>query len=148
MEGFIMAGGLIGLPLAGILFSSCEKLQLGYLANFGLSALLCLLALIYLVIFVNESVELRQNSNGLGNLLDLSFPREMLRTCFQARPGHRRLVVLFCAYVLASSILVLEGEAQIGYLFARLRFGWDLEMYTMVDAVLLVIIIIGNNSVI
>lgn len=142
-----MAGGLIGLPLTGILFSSAEKMHLGHLANFGISALLCLIALIYLVFFVNESIDLKQNSSGWSRLVDLSFPKEMLRTCFQQRPGHGRLIILLCAYVLASLILVLEGESQIGFLFARLRFGWDLEMYTMVETVLLVIIIIGKLEI-
>lgn len=142
MEGTIQAAQLIGLPLAGLIFSKTHKIHLGFLANFGSSALICFSSLIYLTFFVNESVAANSPHNW-GRLFDFAHPKKVWKTCVQPRPNHLRMIIFLCAFVLGMFILILEGEAQIAFLFVRLQFGWNLEWFTMVSAILLFIIVAG-----
>lgn len=144
MEGVIQAAQLIGLPLAGLIFSQAKKFNFGFLPNFGLSALLSFAALVYLIFFVNESVAVREDSSDKWRrLVDLTHPKQVWRSCVQPRPENGRLVIFLCAFVLGTFIMILEGEAQIAFLFVRLQFGWNLEWFTIVSAILLFLLVLG-----
>lgn len=141
LESVIQLAQLVGSPLAGLIFSNLKTYQY----NFGISAVVGMTALIYLIFFVDESVTVRENASGRwGNLIDWNHPKEVWITCTQPRLRHRRAIIFLCAGVLGSFIFILEGEAQIAFLFARLQFGWDLQFFTMFSAISLAIIVVGT----
>lgn len=138
LEMVIQSAQLIGSPLAGLIFSKWKSHPI----NFGISAAVCISAWIYLTFFVQETTPIENRK--WKKLFDFNHPKEVWRTCFRPRANHRRPVILLCAFVLGTFISILDGEAQIGFLFVRLQFGWTLEWFNTVSAILLSVIVIGK----
>nr|CAD7257394.1 unnamed protein product [Timema shepardi] len=82
-----------------------------------------------------------------GGIKDLFFSqhiKDMFNTCFLQRSAGRRTIVLLTIAALASSVLTIEGEFSMLFLYTRLKFGWDIRDYSIYNSVGLILSITGT----
>ncbi|XP_012270846.1 proton-coupled folate transporter-like [Orussus abietinus] len=124
LEASISIGLLLGIFLGPLVYD-----KFGYSVVFIVATACCITATLYVLFYVPEPVR-NQSTASWGSLFNISLVQEMVRSCIKRRNGFDRTIVWCCIIALALSILVLEGESTIGFLFARERLGWDIMQFS------------------
>ncbi|KAL0281618.1 UNVERIFIED_CONTAM: hypothetical protein PYX00_002552 [Menopon gallinae] len=109
--------------------------QYGYIITLSISALISLLAFLYTLCLVPESIHQGESSRNESRLFQLKFVKEMFVTSFKPRANNGRALICLSIIVLTTAIVAMEGEGNLIYLFARLQFGWDLKKFTIWSSV-------------
>lgn len=144
--GVIEAALFAGL-VSGSFSSSFILNWFGPVFVFGLAAGSMVLALLYVIFFVEESRsvnELEQRDNKLRELFRFELVREMMSVCFKRRPNHDRAIIWIIMISLGFCIFVLEGNSTVFFLFVRERFDWSVRDYTIYSAIATCSLIVGN----
>lgn len=68
----------------------------------------------------------------------------MFRICCKKRENYGRAVIILVIISLTATVSAMEGEGNIRYLFARLKFGWNIEKYAEWISITCAINFIGN----
>ncbi|KRT79364.1 membrane transporter [Oryctes borbonicus] len=125
-ETMLVVGMLLGSLCSSYVFAFG-----GYLAVFGLVTVCDLLALLYVIFVVTESVA---NPNDEGEdvpVFAFKHIADMLRTTFSPRENYVRCVLLLTIVILTLYILGSTSDSSVFYLFLRFKFQWSLERYTL-----------------
>ena len=131
VEGTDYASNSIGNLISGPLFVS-----IGYYGVFGLAAILILLALIYMVFYLKESVDLsklRKINDSDGNNNSKSFLKivktsilyilEGVKTVVKKRDGYRRIFLFLGIFCYTCYIFVYSGtEGTTRIYYSQERF--------------------------
>nr|CAD7457945.1 unnamed protein product [Timema tahoe] len=144
--GFIQASLLSGLLMGNLVSSYLFKGagREGYTAVYGTSALLALVGFIYITWWLPESRQVAHlKDGGIKDLFFSKHIKDMFNTCFLQRSAGKRTIVLLTIATLASSVLTIEGEFSMLFLYTRLKFGWDIRHYAIYNSVGLIMSITG-----
>ncbi|XP_012057927.1 PREDICTED: proton-coupled folate transporter-like [Atta cephalotes] len=137
LQALISLGLLIGLLSGSAIFGAC-----GYTAVFSVATVLCILATLYILLFVPETVQ--NQTSGICNVFDLTLIKDLIDTCVKKRHGFNRSLVWSCVACLTFLLIVFEGSLSIGYLFVSARLGWTIQQYSVYNAVDIVIQVFGT----
>lgn len=137
LQALISLGLLIGLLSGPAIFAAC-----GYTAVFSVATVLCILATLYILLFVPETVQ--SQTSGICNVFDLTLIKDLIITCVKRRNGFNRSLVWSCVACLTLLLIVFEGSLAIGYLFVSARLGWTIEQYSVYNAVDIVVQVLGT----
>ncbi|KYN27821.1 PREDICTED: proton-coupled folate transporter-like [Trachymyrmex cornetzi] len=137
LQAFISLGLLIGLLSGPAIFVTC-----GYTAVFSVATVLCILATLYILLFVPETV--RSQTSGICNVFDLTLIKDLIDTCVKKRYGFNRSLVWSCVACLTFLLIVFEGSISIEYLFVSARLGWTIQQYSVYNAVDIVVQVLGT----
>lgn len=144
--GVIEAALFAGL-VSGSFSSSFFYNWFGSVFVFGLATGSMILALLYVIFFVEESrsvSELEQRGNKLRELFRFELVKDMMAVCFKRRANHDRAVLWIIMISLGFCIFVLEGNSTVFFLFVRERFDWSVRDYTIYSAIATCSLIVGN----
>ncbi|XP_059481079.1 lysosomal proton-coupled steroid conjugate and bile acid symporter SLC46A3-like [Neocloeon triangulifer] len=126
--GVAEAALLLGLP-TGLASSSYLLKFGGYVMVFATCSCACLLALLYVIYFVPESIQTSESTRQ--SVFDVRLIKEMVATCWKPRSGYRRLTMFLVMGTMASIIFSLDGDISVSYLYTRERFGWEIQDFTL-----------------
>ncbi|XP_069691110.1 probable peptidoglycan muropeptide transporter SLC46 isoform X2 [Periplaneta americana] len=121
--------------------------QFGYVAVFATCAICCLIAFFYTWFCIEESVPQRQldcNSSGLSGLFDRRLFFNMMHTCSKRREHYGRAIIFLVISAVSTSVITMEGEAAVVYLFTRNKFEWDIHKHTTFSTVSMLVIVLGT----
>ncbi|EZA62407.1 hypothetical protein DMN91_010681 [Ooceraea biroi] len=131
------AGLLIGLFSAPAIFDAY-----GYTTVFGVATVLSAVAILYIVIFVPETIH--SNSSGICQIFDFVLVKDLINTCLRKRDGFNRSIVWICIGSLTLLLIIMQGELTIGYLFVSARLGWSVEKYSIYVGINIMLGIVGT----
>jgi MFS transporter, PCFT/HCP family, solute carrier family 46 (folate transporter), member 1 len=141
IEMIIFLGVLVGT------FSSSFVLKLTCpTVVFLISAACALIASVYAVVFVDESVQVTETTGACGQIKELCSPApviEMMKTCFKRRSFKERRILWCLITILMFTVFTLNGSSNVFYLFVREKFNWSLKEATMFDSTSILVAIIG-----
>ncbi|KAG4079764.1 hypothetical protein HA402_014895 [Bradysia odoriphaga] len=143
---YLQAGIYVGL-LFGFMSSSYILQLTSPTIVFGISGLATLLGVLYVIFFVEESIQQDESVGKLTKLkaiFDVSLVTDMVRTCFKSRDNLDRSIIWMTISSLVLSIFALEGSSTVFYLFVREKFNWSIQQSTFFDAANILLKIIGN----
>lgn len=115
---------------------------------FATAAGAVLLGLIYIIFYIEESIqpnELGESNSKLRELFRLDLVSELMQTCFKRRPNYDRLIIWMVILALGANILAMDGTQTVFLLFLRERFGWTVKDYSYYDATSIIFMIFGNT---
>ncbi|XP_035738036.1 proton-coupled folate transporter-like isoform X1 [Vespa mandarinia] len=124
LEILISLGLIVGIFIGPYIF----KLY-GYPVTLSVAAMSIMLANIYVLFFVSETVQY-SSSRMWSSLFDVSLVKDLISTCIKKRDGFDRCVVWCCIMYLILYIVTMDGDMSISYLFSNARFGWDVSQYS------------------
>lgn len=118
----------------------------GYEFVFGISFLLCCFALIYVLLFLPESIPRSEHTyeKRLRALFDIKNVVEPFRVCFHRRDDHSRAIRLLMIGMSFFSLIALEGTIAVLFLFTRSRFSWDIKDFTYYSDAVIVMKVCGS----
>ncbi|KAG5329918.1 PCFT protein, partial [Acromyrmex heyeri] len=137
LQALISLGLLIGLLSGPAIFDAC-----GYTAVFSIATVLCILATLYILLFVPETVQ--SQTSSIRNVFDLTLIKDLIDTCIKKRHGFNRSLVWSCVACLTFLLIVYEGSVSIGYLFVSARLGWTIQQYSVYNAADIVMQALGT----
>ncbi|XP_053963389.1 proton-coupled folate transporter-like [Anastrepha ludens] len=140
-EASLLAGMMAGNVLSGYVYAATNVVTV-----FGISALLMLLALLYVFIFVVESLRPDQIHTGskVREFFRFDLVKDLVHTCFERRPSFDRAIIWLTMITLTIALFTMEGDSNVTYLFFRAKFEWTLKDYTLFNAARIVVQIIGS----
>ncbi|XP_076686696.1 putative peptidoglycan muropeptide transporter SLC46 isoform X3 [Andrena cerasifolii] len=125
MEALVSVGFLSGILTGPILFR-----MYGYTVVFGCATVCCIIATLYVCIFVPETTY-NSNSATLSTLFDVHLVKDLIGTCTKKRDGFNRYIVWCCITSLILLVIIIQGDMTIGFLFTNIRLGWDVTKYSI-----------------
>lgn len=137
LDAMTSIGLLIGLFSGPVIFDAY-----GYTTVFGTATVLCAVAILYILIFVPETIH--NDSSGICQIFDFVLVKDLINTCLRKRDGFNRSLVWTCIASLTLLLTITQGELTIGYLFASARLGWSVEKYSTYIGVNILLGIIGT----
>ncbi|XP_025202483.1 uncharacterized protein LOC112599685 [Melanaphis sacchari] len=140
-------GMAIGTALSGITFQ-----KLGFYGVYGSSSLLCILALLYGLIFIkevpppNKSDNMTQaQNNGLFNgFFNAKHIQEAFKVTFKDGPHNRKLRIIMLMCIAFLIMGPLNGDLTVSYLNTRARFNWNEVDFSVFSTVSMVISVAGT----
>uniref|UniRef100_T1PBL8 Major Facilitator Superfamily protein n=1 Tax=Musca domestica TaxID=7370 RepID=T1PBL8_MUSDO len=140
-EASLCTGMMIGNVVSGYLYAATNTVTV-----FAISSGLMLLALIYVVIFVIESLRPDQIHSGskIREFFRFDLVKDLVRTCLKRRPNYDRSIIWLTMMALTIAIFTMEGDSNVTYLFVRKQFEWTLKDFSMFNAARIVVQIIGS----
>ncbi|XP_067630543.1 probable peptidoglycan muropeptide transporter SLC46 isoform X2 [Eurosta solidaginis] len=142
---FIVEGAMGIALLLGNLMSSYVLALTGTIGVFGIATGLDLFALIYLLIFVRESLQLvheRKNSR-IREFFKFDLIKDLIRTFVKRRPHFDRGIIWCLVFALVATSFVMQGEQNVFYLFTRNKFNLTLQQFTIFNSASIGIKMIG-----
>ncbi|XP_014612074.1 PREDICTED: proton-coupled folate transporter-like isoform X1 [Polistes canadensis] len=118
---------LFGL-VAGIYTGPLMCKYFGYAFVFGIAAVFSLLANLFILFLVPETIQ-RSSSMNLSSLFDKKHVVNLFNAC-KSRIGFDRCLVWCCSIYLLLLITTVEGDMTIIYLFTNARLGWNAIQYS------------------
>lgn len=106
----------------------------------------CSVSTLYIIVFVNESVQNLQEASLGRKICELASPTpviEMLKTCFRKRSFNERRMLWCLMFILMFTIFQMNGVSTVFYLFVREKFNWNLRDATLYDSLSNTIAITG-----
>ncbi|XP_034934615.1 proton-coupled folate transporter-like [Chelonus insularis] len=137
LEGAITSGLVIGTFIGPLIFK-----QFGYLILYAISFIIACIAFLYVTFYVPETIQNETNEKW-GNPFDLKLVKELFVTTTKKRPGLNRWVLWSCISILAIFVIIADGNAQINYLFANIRLGWDSVKFSTYHSISIFLSVVG-----
>lgn len=113
---------------------------------FTVSSSLLLFVVIYLCIFMEESVKQDEMdpTSKIRGLFKWALAKDVFQTCFERRPNFERAIIWCVMICMGLGVFVMEGNFNVFYLFVREKFNWTVQEYTTYNAVGIVCGVIGG----
>lgn len=146
--GILQACTLVG-AFVGMMSSSFILARTSATAVFLLSACAMACSVVYICVFIEDSVKSRPGDVGSGScaklreVFRLDLLKDMFNTFFKARSGYDRGIIWLSVCIGAFTVLG-AGGSNVFYLFTRRKFNWTLEDYTLWQSTDFLSIIMGN----
>ncbi|TRY72725.1 hypothetical protein TCAL_00269 [Tigriopus californicus] len=144
VSGLWPVGGNIGKALGGLI-----KHHLGFIYNFAFGMLLAVVAMLYIILFVKETIkpntlqgnkasnnpkQARERSQSLGAKISLLLSIDNVKKGSSAltrlRKHNARVYIILLLLVFQFMSFTHSANGTNGYLFLRRSLGWTLEDYT------------------
>lgn len=140
-EASILIGMTSGSVVSSFLYEATDVLTV-----FAISCGFMLVALVYVILFVPESLRPDQICTGskIREFFRWDLALDLFKTCCQQRPKYDRAIIWLIMMALTLSIATMQGDGSVTYLFVRERFDWTLEDYSLFNASRIVIQIGGS----
>lgn len=140
MSGIIALGELLGQLLSSYVYNASNACVV-----FAVSAAAQILAIIYIVFVINESVPKEQLSSGskLRGFFDWGLLVEMFKTTLKKRPHFERATIWCILLPVTAITFDSAGTGNVFFLFARGKFGWTVQTFTTFNAINIVIDFVG-----
>uniref|UniRef100_A0A0K8W010 Proton-coupled folate transporter n=2 Tax=Bactrocera latifrons TaxID=174628 RepID=A0A0K8W010_BACLA len=142
---FFVDGALgIGM-LIGNVISSYILAGTGTIGVFTIAASIDLLALLYLLFFVDESLQIQheRKESHLREFFKFGLIKDLVRSCLKRRPHYDRAIIWCIMFTLVTTTFVTQGESNVFYLFLRNKFNLTLQQFTTFNAVTICIKMVG-----
>ncbi|XP_012251995.1 proton-coupled folate transporter-like [Athalia rosae] len=140
LQASLIFGLLLGVFIGPFIFKYC-----GYTTVFSTAAICSLLALLYTYFFIQETVK-DASKESMRGIFKISSVKGIFKSCLVKRAGCHRGVIWLAIFTLTVSVMVVEGHATIGFLFARERLAWNVQQYGYYGGVELLLSVIGVLS--
>ncbi|KAK2580079.1 hypothetical protein KPH14_012362 [Odynerus spinipes] len=115
--------------MLGIFTGPLVYKQYGYVSVFSLAAMCVVVAGLYVLLFVPETVQ--STSRVMWTtLFDINHVKDLFSTCTKKRDGFDRCIVWCCMAYLVLNVLIMEGSISVAYLFSNARLGWDVGQFS------------------
>ncbi|KAJ8687437.1 hypothetical protein QAD02_023231 [Eretmocerus hayati] len=131
----------VGL-LGGLLIGPYVLKNYGYFFVFCLSGFLCLLAVIFTILAIQETI-FPQNGRSLRSVFDLTFVKESLCSVTRKKDGFDRCLIWCCIIMLSLHVMIFEGNGAISYLFVSAKLGWNITDFSIYSSTHLLISMSG-----
>ncbi|XP_013779032.1 solute carrier family 46 member 3-like [Limulus polyphemus] len=134
----------LGLPTGTLTGGQIFKYW-GYSAVFGTSAVILLLAILYIWLFLGDSLLLDNKSSFKRKILDIfnvSDWKESIYSCLKKRPGNARARILLLVISMCFIVVSYIGNSTIGYLYAQRMYNWDVTMYSNVSTIFTILSVV------
>ncbi|XP_011182951.2 tetracycline resistance protein, class A isoform X2 [Zeugodacus cucurbitae] len=138
--------GALGIgTLVGNVISSYILAGTGTIGVFAIAAGMDLLALLYLLFFVSESLKLKheRKESKLREFFHFDLIKDLVRSCLKRRPHYDRAIIWCIMFTLVTTTFVMQGEANVFYLFLRNKFNLTLQEFTTYNAITICIKMVG-----
>lgn len=132
IEMIIFLGILCGDASSSFILKSTSSTSV-----FIISTVCVLIALIYTIKLVPESVQVRTSESLFEQLKELFSPKpivQMIKTCFKKRRYNENTIVWSVITILVLSTFTVAGSSNVFYLFARRQLHWTLREFTLFDS--------------
>ncbi|XP_076269606.1 putative peptidoglycan muropeptide transporter SLC46 isoform X1 [Rhynchophorus ferrugineus] len=133
--------------LLGNTASSYILVATSYVMVYTISGILHVLALVFTIFFIPESLREREYENKIYGLLKLSNISEMFRTPFKERELSNKKILLLMMLCLCVGNFAMGGGAMMFY-FLRAKFHWTLIQFTWFSSATSILGIAGTFLVI
>ncbi|KAM0729267.1 putative peptidoglycan muropeptide transporter SLC46 [Formica fusca] len=137
LDALISLGVLIGLFSGPAVYETY-----GYTAVFSVATVLCIVATLYILLFIPETVQ--SHTSGICDIFDFMFVKDLINTCIKKRDGFNRSLVWSCLACLTLLLIAFQGNLAIGYLFASARLGWTVDQFSTYVATNVLVGILGT----
>lgn len=129
--------------------ASCSfVLQFGHpVAVFLVSTISTLLAAIYTMFFVEESVKEPNRASScdqIRELVSVKAVKGMIITCFRKRAMRERAIIWCLMLIMVFTVSSTNASHSVYYLFVREKFRWSLKEASLFDSLTLLISILGS----
>ncbi|XP_013112907.2 proton-coupled folate transporter [Stomoxys calcitrans] len=140
-EASLCAGMMIGNVASGYLYAATNAVTV-----FAISSGLMLLSLIYVYIFVVESLhpDLIHSGSKLREFFRFDLVKDLVQTCIKRRPNFDRAIIWLTMMALTVAIFTMEGDSNVTYLYVRKQFEWTLKDFSMFNAARIIVQIFGS----
>nr|XP_036219254.1 tetracycline resistance protein, class A-like isoform X2 [Bactrocera oleae] len=140
VDGALGIGTLIGNVISSYILSGT-----GTVGVFTIAAGMDLLALLYLLFFVDESLKIQheRKESNLREFFKFGLIKDLVRSCLKRRPDHDRAIIWCIMFTLVTTTFVMQGESNVFYLFLRNQFNLTLQQFTTYNAVTICIKMVG-----
>ncbi|KNC31125.1 hypothetical protein FF38_13964, partial [Lucilia cuprina] len=140
-EASLCAGMMVGNVASGYLYAATDAVTV-----FIISSSLMLLALLYVIVFVVESLKPEQIHAGskVREFFRFDLVKDLIQTCLKRRPNYDRIIIWLTMMALTVAIFTMEGDSNVTYLFVRKQFEWTLKDFSIFNAARIVVQIIGS----
>lgn len=136
---------LIGLgSIIGSLTCSQALLAFNYSGVFGISTICVVVALLYVIFLLPESVQQVHTEGKFRTLFSLSTFTATGKTIIKRRENFTRGILIGILLVLSLSLLIVMGEAEVIFLYLREVFGWNMQLYTIYNSIIGLVQILGG----
>ncbi|CAD7014373.1 uncharacterized protein LOC101459008 isoform X2 [Ceratitis capitata] len=142
--------GALGIgTVVGNVISSYILAGTGTIGVFATAASFDLLALLYLLFFVGESLQVKheRKESKLREFFHFDLIKELINSCVKRRQLFNRAVIWCIMFTLVTTTFVQQGEVGLSYLFLRNKFNVTLQDFTTFNAASIVIKMIGCGLV-
>lgn len=115
-------------------------------AVFIISTVCVLIATVYTIKLVPESVQVLTTKSPYAQLKELFSPKpivQMIRTCFKKRRYNETTIVWSVITILVLSSFTVAGSSNVFYLFARRQLHWTLREFTLFDSTTILLSTLG-----
>ncbi|XP_016929152.2 probable peptidoglycan muropeptide transporter SLC46 [Drosophila suzukii] len=140
-EASLCAGMMVGNVASGYIYAATNALVL-----FSIAGCLMMLALMYVFLFVPESLNPADIHTGsrVREFFRFDLVKDLVRTCFKRRPNFDRAIIWLTMIALTIAIFDMEGESTVNYMFMQDQFNWTIKDFSLFNASRIVIQIIGS----
>ncbi|XP_057320085.1 proton-coupled folate transporter-like [Microplitis mediator] len=137
LEACLSAGLVIGIYIGPLIFQ-----KYGYALLFIIATLISVLSLLHVLFFVPETI--KNESNKWGNPFDISLVKQLILTCTKKRPGLNRGLLWSCVLVLSFLVIIMDGTANVKYLFTSAKLGWNTVQFSVYTSLSMTLTIVGT----
>ncbi|KAH8367101.1 hypothetical protein KR084_000689 [Drosophila pseudotakahashii] len=140
-EASLCAGMMMGNVASGYIYAATNALVL-----FSVAGTLMMLALMYVFLFVPESLNPADIHTGsrIREFFRFDLVKDLVRTCFKRRPNFDRAIIWLTMIALTIAIFDMEGEGTVNYMFMQDQFNWTIKDFSLFNASRIVIQIVGS----
>ncbi|XP_055921656.1 proton-coupled folate transporter [Eupeodes corollae] len=140
-EASILIGITTGSVASSFIYEATNVLTV-----FAISCGFMVLALLYVILFVPESLRPDQISteSRIRGFFRWDLAADLFKTCCERRPKYDRAIIWLIMLILTLSIGTMQGESSVTYLFVRERFEWTLEDFNLFNAARIIVQIGGS----
>ncbi|XP_011182949.2 tetracycline resistance protein, class C [Zeugodacus cucurbitae] len=146
---FLIEGALGIGTMVGNLISSYIVAATSTIGVFIIAACMDLVALLYLVFFIGESLQVKheRNESHFREFFHFDLIKNLVKSCLKRRPHFDRAIIWCIMFILISTTFVQQGEGNVLYLFLRNKFNLTLQEFTIFNASAIAIKMIGCGIV-
>ncbi|XP_075165670.1 putative peptidoglycan muropeptide transporter SLC46 [Haematobia irritans] len=140
-EASLCAGMMVGNVASGYLYAATNTVVV-----FAISSGLMLLSLLYVYVFVIESLNPEQIHSGskIREFFRFDLVKDLVLTSIKRRPNYDRVIIWLTMMALTVAIFTMEGDSNVTYLYVRKQFEWTLKDFSFFNAARIVVQIIGS----
>ncbi|XP_011183040.2 tetracycline resistance protein, class C-like [Zeugodacus cucurbitae] len=125
--------GAMGLgTLIGNLLSSYIHAGTGAIGVFAIGACMDLIAMLYVMFFISESLEVKhqRNQTHLREFFNFDLIKAQVNCILKHRPEYNSAIIWCIMFILICITFVTQGEAMISYYYLNTKFNVTVEEFT------------------
>ncbi|CAL1678977.1 unnamed protein product [Lasius platythorax] len=106
LDALVSLGLLIGLLFGPIIYEAY-----GYTTVFSVATVLCIVATLYILFFIPETVQ--SHTSGICDIFDFELVKDIINTCIKKRDGFNRSLVWSCIACLTLLLIAFQATSVV-----------------------------------